>query len=312
MKLSIVATLYQSAPYITEFHQRASAAAKKLVGENYEIVLVNDGSPDNSLDLAVQLTESDNHVVVVDLSRNFGHHKAMMTGLANAEGKHVFLIDSDLEEEPEWLIGFSEQMANDKSDIVYGIQEQRKGGFFERWSGQWFYRCFNALTELNLPKNAVTARLMTRRYVNALLLHDEREVFMAGLCFITGYKQTYHIIRKYSSSVTTYTLRKKLSLLINSVTSFSNMPLKSIFYSGIVISLIAVACVTYLVINWAFLNKPLSGWTSVMASIWLLGGLVMSSVGVVGIYLSKIFSETKRRPYTIIRQIYGRQKQCSE
>src|SRR5512139_2401581 len=128
MKLSIVATLYQSAPYIAEFHQRSSAAAKKLAGEDYEIVLVNDGSPDNSLDLAVQLTESDSHVVVVDLSRNFGHHKAMMTGLAHARGEQVLLIDSDLEEEPEWLIAFAEQMQSEHCDVVYGAQEQRKGG----------------------------------------------------------------------------------------------------------------------------------------------------------------------------------------
>jgi len=100
MKLSIVATLYQSAPYISEFYARASVAAKELVGEEFEIVLVNDGSPDNSLDLAIKLTEQDSHVVVVDLSRNFGHHKAMMTGLAHAKGDLVFLIDSDLEEEP--------------------------------------------------------------------------------------------------------------------------------------------------------------------------------------------------------------------
>jgi putative glycosyltransferase len=92
MMLSIVATLYQSAPHITEFHQRASAAAKELVGEDYEIVLVNDGSPDNSLDIAVNLVEIDGHVVVIDLSRNFGHHKAMMTGLAHAKGERIFLI----------------------------------------------------------------------------------------------------------------------------------------------------------------------------------------------------------------------------
>ena len=157
MKLSIVATLYQSAAYVVSFHQRASAAARQLVGDDYEIILVNDGSPDNSLDVAVQLTQIDDHVVVVDLSRNFGHHKAMMTGLSHATGERVFLIDSDLEEEPEWLIIFSEVMLRDPCDVVYGIQEQRKGGFFERWTGQWFYRFFKAFTGLALPENIVTA-----------------------------------------------------------------------------------------------------------------------------------------------------------
>lgn len=306
MKLSIVATLYQSASYLAEFHRRASAAAQELAGDDYEIVLVNDGSPDNSLDTAVQLTEHDNHVVVVDLSRNFGHHKAMMTGLAHATGERVFLIDSDLEEEPEWLLTFAQQMAVDKSDVVYGVQESRKGNFLERTSGRWFYGLFRLLTGLNLPENIVTARLMTRRYVDALLSHQEREVFMAGLWYITGFIQKPITIKKHSTSETTYTLRRKMSLLVNSVTSFSNAPLIGIFYIGLSISLLSCFYISYLMVVKLVFATPLDGWTSVMASIWLLGGMIISFIGVVGIYLSKIFSETKQRPYTIVRQVHGK------
>lgn len=308
MKLSIVATLYQSAPYINEFYLRVSATAKELVGEDFEIILVNDGSPDSSLDLAIKLTEQDPHVIVVDLSRNFGHHKAMMTGLAHAKGELVFLIDSDLEEEPEWLLRFDEQMKHEQCDVVYGIQECRRGKWSQRWSGKWFYLLFNALSGLALPENIVTARLMTRRYVDALLTHKEREVLIAGLWHITGFDQRSRVIKKHSTSKTTYTLRRKVSLLVDSVTSFSNVPLVGIFYIGVLISLFAMLYIAYLVIFWLFLAKPLSGWTSVMASVWLLGGMVISFVGVVGIYLSKIFSETKQRPYTIVRKIYERQK----
>ena len=309
MKLSVVATLYQSAPYIREFHERASAAARQLVGDDYEIVLVNDGSPDNSLELAIGLTELDRHVVVVDLSRNFGHHKAMMTGLANAKGSQIFLIDSDLEEEPEYLISFADTMRNASCDVVYGVQEQRKGKWFERWSGQLFYRFFKGLTGLSLPENVVTARLMTRRYVDALLRHEEREVFMAGLWHITGFDQRSYVIRKHNTSETTYNFRRKMALLVNSVTSFSNAPLVSIFYIGISISLLASLYIAYLFVHWMFLATPMSGWTSVMASIWLIGGMIISFIGVVGIYLSKIFSETKQRPYTIVRQIYARKQE---
>ncbi|WP_427185190.1 glycosyltransferase family 2 protein [Bordetella bronchialis] len=306
MKLSVVATLYRSAPYIDEFYRRASAAARQLAGEDFELVLVNDGSPDDSLERAVRLTELDPKVVVVDLSRNFGHHKAMMTGLAHARGERVFLIDSDLEEEPEWLPGFDEQMRREGCDVVYGIQQRRKGNWFERWSGQWFYRLFKVLTGLALPENIVTMRLMTRRYVDALLGHREREVFLAGLWHITGFDQRPRVIEKHNTSATTYTFRRKMSLLVNSVTSFSNAPLVGIFYTGISISVIALGYILYLLINWLFLARPLSGWTSVMASIWLLGGMIISFIGVVGIYLSKIFSETKQRPYTIVRHIYAR------
>ena len=308
MKLSIVATLYQSAPYIIEFYERASTAARALFGDEYELVVVNDGSPDNRLSIAVSLIEKDPHVIVVDLSRNFGHHKAMMTGLAHAIGEKIFLIDVDLEEEPEYLIRFAHQMERESCDVVYGIQEKRKGGWFERWSGQWFYIFLRFFTGLAIPANLITARLMTRRYVEALLRHQEREIFLAGLWYITGFEQHAQTVKKHSSSTTTYTLRRKMSVLINSVTSFSNAPLIGIFYIGVLISFLAVLYIVYLVVNWRFLATPLSGWTSVMASIWLLGGMIISFVGVVGIYLSKIFLETKQRPYTIVRQVYAKRQ----
>lgn len=312
MKLSIVATLYQSAPYIAEFYARCTAVAREFADEDYEIILVNDGSPDSSLELAVELTETDFHVVVVDLSRNFGHHKAMMTGLAHAKGEKVFLIDSDLEEEPEWLIPFTEQLINKSADVVYGVQDKRKGGWFEHWSGKWFYFFFNILTGLNLPENIVTARLMSRRYVQALLCHREREVFMAGLCHTTGFDQYPHKVKKLNNSETTYNFRKKMSLLVNSVTGFSNAPLIYIFYMGTAISFLSLCYILYLVTQWWLVAKSISGWTSVIASVWLFGGLTISCIGVIGIYLSKIFTEIKQRPYTIIRHVYSKSTKQNE
>ncbi len=304
MKLSIVATLYKSAPHIREFYQRCCDAARQLVGEEFEIVLVNDGSPDNSLDLAVELHNCDEHVVIVDLSRNFGHHKAMMTGLAHACGERIFLIDSDLEEEPEWMISFSQQMLRECCDVVYGIQVERKGGVFERASGSIFYKLFRSLTGINQPNNIVTARLLTRRYVQALLSHQERETNIGGLWIITGFKQSTQIVRKHSTSPTTYTFSGKVNHLVNAVTSFSSLPLVYTFYSGLLISISAVFFIFYLFVQYLFISSPLSGYTSLIASIWLFSGLIIFFLGVQGIYISKIFSEAKQRPYTIIRQIY--------
>jgi putative glycosyltransferase len=309
MILSIVATLYQSAAYIAEFNQRASASARQLVGEDYEIILVNDGSPDNSLDIAVQLTEDDRHVVVVDLSRNFGHHKAMMAGLEHSSGERVFLIDSDLEEEPEWLISFSEQMAAEKSDVVYGVQKERKGGWFERWSGSVYYTIFNLLSNIEHPRNIVTARLMTRRYVNALLSHKELEMVISCLWIITGFKQCSQTVKKHMTSGTTYSFFKKIIHLVNAITSFSAAPLMMIFYCGILVLCVASLYATELIINRLFFSRPFDGWTSIMVSIWLLGGMVISFIGIIGIYLAKIFYETKQRPYVIVRGIYGKSKQ---
>ncbi len=308
MKLSIVTTLYLSSPYIDDFCRRTKDVARQFAGDDYEIIMVNDGSPDNSLEKAVHQSEQDFHLTVVDLSRNFGHHRAIMTGLGYASGEHVFLIDSDLEEDPEWLQQFSEQMDREKCDVVYGMQKKRKGGWFERFSGKVFYRTFNALSGLEMPKSWVTARLMTRRYIDALLQHQERELTIGGLYLLAGFEQRPCIIEKHDTSQTTYTLGKKIAVFVNEISSLSDKPLVTIFYSGITIFLSAAAYTFYLVAKWLFFSTPLSGWTSVMASIWLLGGLMISFIGIIGIYLSKVFLEAKQRPITIVRQVFGGKK----
>lgn len=307
MRLSVVATLFQSAAHIAEFHRRATAAAKQVAGNDYEILLVNDGSPDDSRDLALGIAMSDTHVVVVDLSRNFGHHKAMMTGLTQARGDLVFLIDSDLEEEPECLVSFAAQLDREKCDVVYGVQTRRRGRWFEQVSGFLFYRLFRALSGVPLPDNIAVARLMTRQYVNALVRYQEREVFMAGLWVLAGFEQRPQFITKHRTSKTTYTLNKRFGQLVDSVTSFSSAPLVGIFYTGLVVFAAAAAGSGYLAFRWIFQSRPPSGWTSVIASVWLLGGLIILFVGVVGIYVSKVFSEAKRRPYTVVRQVHGRE-----
>jgi putative glycosyltransferase len=305
MKLSIVATLYQSASYLNEFYARVSAAAREQVGEEFEIILVNDGSPDNSLDLAIKLTEQDSHVIVVDLSRNFGHHKAMLAGLSQACGECIFLIDSDLEEEPEWLAEFALTMAAESADVVYGVQEDRKGNWFERWSGELYYKIFNYLANIDHPRNIVTARLMSRRYVDALLQFREREMVISCLWVITGFKQCARTVKKHMHSATSYSLAKKIGHATNAITSFSEVPLRMIFYTGLIIFAGALIYTGYLVFHKLILSTPMDGWTSVMVSIWLLGGMNISFLGLIGIYLSKVFSETKQRPSIIVREIYG-------
>lgn len=302
MKLSIVTTLYNSRDYINEFYQRISSEAQKIT-EHYEIIFVDDGSPDDSLDASIQLSNQDERIKVIELSRNFGHHKAMMTGLSHAKGELVFLIDSDLEEEPE-LLGHFHNEINQDIDVLYGVQYKRKGGWFEQISGQFFYRTLNYLTDLNIAENIVTARLMTKDYVNALIMHDEREIFIAGLWQITGFKQKSITIKKQSTSETTYTLRHKLSILENSIVSFSNKPLKLIFHTGLIISMLSFLYINMIVFQKLFMSIEIEGWSSLIASIWFLGGLIILFIGMLGIYLSKIYTESKRRPYSIIRKIY--------
>ena len=303
MELSIVATLYRSAPSLPEFYRRVKATAEALAPD-HEIVLVNDGSPDDSLQIALDMQRCDPRVRVVDLSRNFGHHKAMMTGLAHSRGRRVFLIDSDLEEEPELLGAFHEEMERSGADVVYGVQSRRKGDLFERLSGYLFFKLFNLVSSQPIPDNLVTVRLMTRRYVDALAEHRERETVIAGLWALTGFQQVAVAVQKGTRRGTSYSLGGRLAVFVNSVTSFSDRPLVLIFYLGLAISLLAGLAAGYLVVRRLFFGVFLAGWPSLIVSVWLLGGLTLLCLGVIGIYLSKIFIETKQRPYVVIRRIY--------
>ncbi|MCI5160872.1 MAG: glycosyltransferase [Candidatus Electrothrix sp. AX5] len=308
MRLSIVSTLYNSSNSISEFYKRVSAVAHQFAGEEYEIILVNDGSPDDSFDKAIHFTKQDENLVLVDLSRNFGHHKAILTGLKYAKGDFVFLLDSDLEEEPEWLFAFYPLMKEKKCDVVFGVQKKRKGGWFECWSGWVFYRTFKLITGVKIPENWVTARLMTHRYVSALLQHQERELSIGGLYLLTGFDQYPKSIVKNSLSVSTYTLGKKIAVFVDAVTSLSSRPLIGVFYTGAFIFTFSLLYTFYILTNWMFLAVPPSGWTSLIVSVWLLSGLTISFLGIIGIYLSKIFLEAKHRPLSLVREIHKGQK----
>jgi putative glycosyltransferase len=306
MTLSIVTTLYKSAPYIAEFYDRVTRAAAAMT-DDYELVFVNDGSPDDAVEQAIALYRRDRHVRVLDLSRNFGHHKAMMTGIEHARGDLVFLLDIDLEEQPEWLGQFHRVMQQTGADAVYGVQARRKGGPFERLSGAIFYRGFNALLDHPIPENAVTARLMTRRYVNSLILHRDREMTMAPLWAMTGYAQTAVVVEKKSRRETSYSLGRRVAALVDNVTSFSNRPLVYIFYLGSFIMFVSAVAAAVLIWKTEHGEVGVPGWPTLIVSIWFLGGIMIFCLGVIGVYLSKVFSETKNRPYTIVRADYDHQ-----
>ena len=305
MFLSVVTTLYHSAPHLEEFHARVSRSAAALFPE-YEILFVNDGSPDTSLDVALGLFRRDPHVRIVDLSRNFGHHKAMMTGLEHARGDLIFLIDSDLEEAPELLEAFLGTMRETSADVVYGVQQTRKGGPVERFTGWLFFKLFNLLSDSPIPPNVLTVRLMTRRYVDALITHRERTTMIAGLFALTGFRQVPRIVVKGAKGRSSYGLARKVRLFVDSITSFSAQPMVFIFYLGVAIGASSALAAIYFVIRRLFFAEALPGWPSLIVSVWMLGGLMLISIGIVGIYISRIFIETKQRPYTIVSQIHER------
>lgn len=305
MKLSIVATLYHSELHLTDFYKRCSSIANKCVGNDYELILVNDGSPDSSLEIAIELHNQDDKVVVIDLSRNFGHHQAMMAGLSYAKGEQVFLIDSDLEEPPELLSTFMKEQQASSADVVFGVQKNRRDSGFSKLAGSIFYRAFRFLTDVQQPDHIITARLMSRRYLDALLLHKEYEINIGGLWVITGFSQQAIEVEKQQTSDTTYSFSNKLNHLINAITSFSSKPLVYTFYFGCIISFFSMLYVCWLVLSYFIFGSNVDGFTTIAVSLWMIGGIVISLMGVQGIYIAKIFSEVKQRPLTITKKIYS-------
>jgi putative glycosyltransferase len=304
MRLSIVTTLYKSAATVEEFYRRASEAAKQVT-DDYEIVMVDDGSPDNSLALACGLADADGRVRVVELSRNFGHHKALMTGLDHAKGELCFLIDSDLEEDPALLGGFLEKMQSTDCDVVYGFQERRKGEALESAGGRIAWYWINKLYSIDIPVNQCTVRLMRREYVDALLLHRESNTVIGGLWVITGFRQIGMPIAKGYRNASSYSLLLRFATLLNGITSFSSVPLHLMVGFGMIVSFISFAFGIFVILE-KFVRNTAVGWASLIVSIWFMGGIIVFCLGVIGIYVSRIFVETKNRPYVIVRRIHQR------
>ncbi len=304
-QLSIVSTMYRSSEFVREFYRRIANVAQTLTS-SFEIILVDDGSPDDSLAQAVALAESDPHVRIVELARNFGHHAAMLAGLRQARGELVFLIDIDLEEQPEWLADFWHDLHRNQADMVYGVQSVRSGSLFKRHTGALFYRLFNLASDVKIPVNGCTVRLMRRAYVEAITQFSETHVFLMGLFSWAGFSQRARLVTKSCrESQSTYTPLKLLALSINAVTSFSSYPLTIVFVAGLCITFLSLVFACKLIVQ--KLLEPdyiLSGFTSVMVSLWFLGGTIISVLGVIGMYIGRLFSEAKSRPQYFVRRIY--------
>lgn len=315
MNISVVTSLYQSSPYIRQFYDKLTKSILSTLSD-YEIIFVNDGSPDDSLALVLQLQQEDSRVKVVDLSRNFGHHQAMMAGIAQAKGDCVCLIDCDLEESPESLAVLYEEYCRggEELDMVYGVQRSRKGGWFEQISGRVFFSLLNHKAPVRITENLLTIRVMSRRYVNALLQYCESELYLGGVFSLVGFKQKAIAVEKSYRGVTSYSLSKRVELMVNAMTSFSSLPLRWIFYSGFSIASASFVGGIYLVLRKFMYDDMIdAGWTSLIVSIWFIGGLLLLAVGAIGIYIAKIFNEVKHRPNYLVRKVYDEQSsQCQK
>lgn len=307
MTLSVVSTLYKSQRFLDRFLTEITGAITVLGIAEFELVFVNDGSPDDSLPFLLEKKKTIPQITVIDLSRNFGHHYAMQAGLEYAKGDYVFLIDNDLETPPGFLIECFEKMRSDDNlDVVYGFQQERKGKFTESVGGKIFWWAINKFSDVKIPKNIITERLMKRDYLDSLLSLGDANLFLGGMMYWTGYNQAGIPVEKgVREGQSTYSTRKRMELMIQAVTSFSGKPLEYLFYMGLLITCGSLLSIVYLILKKLVYGDVVQlGWTSLIAINILILGVISTFLGLIGIYLFKIFRQVQNRPNSIIKKIY--------
>ncbi len=307
MILSVVTTLYKSKPFLDEFLSEIENAIRELDIHDYELIFVNDGSPDDSLKYLLRIRNSNSKIKLINLSKNFGHHYALQAGLNYAKGDYIFLIDNDLETPPNVLVSFFKEMNQDNTlDVVYGYQEKRKGNIIEKYLGSIFWVLINKLSDTKIPHNILTERLMTKEYVEALLSLNDANLFLGGMMYWVGFNQKGIAIKKGErQGASTYSVRRRTDLMLQAITSFSGKPLVYLFYFGLIISFFSMLFMFYLLVQKiVYMDEVQLGWTSLVAISVLVLGIISTFLGVIGIYIYKIFKQVQGRPNAIIKKIY--------
>ncbi|ESU19803.1 Glycosyl transferase, group 2 family protein [Flavobacterium enshiense DK69] len=307
MKISVVSTLYKSKVFLEQFLIEIGKALSAIECNDFELLFVNDGSPDDSVEYLLGRKKDIPQIKIIDLSRNFGHHYAIQAGLQYANGDYIFLIDNDLETSPEILVEFYNEIKGNQSlDVVYGFQESRKGDFLERNSGSLFWILINKLSDTKIPHNILTERLMTHQYVKELLRLQDANLFIGGMMYWVGFNQKGIPVKKGArDGASTYTFKRRAKLMLQAITSFSGKPLEWLFYFGLSISFFSFLFIIYLVIQKLIYQDQVQlGWTSIIAINVLILGVISTFLGIIGIYIYKIFKQVQGRPNAIVKRIY--------
>lgn len=307
--LSIVIPCWNETAVLAETHRRVSAICRQCCSEDYEIVLVDDGSGDDTWRIIEALAESDSAVRGIRLSRNHGHQLALTAGLDQSKGDRVLVLDADLQDPPELLPEMLRLMRETGADVVYGQRRRRRGEtWFKRLTAWGFYRLLARSTEVPIPMDTGDFRLMSRRVVELLKRMPEKQRFVRGMVSWLGFKQVPIAYDRDSrfAGTTKYPLRRMLGLALDALTGFSIEPLRIAVTIGIALGLLGLGGLLYALGSWWW-GATVSGWTSLIAAVFLLGGIQLLVLGTIGEYLGRLYLESKGRPlYVIDRMVRHR------
>jgi dolichol-phosphate mannosyltransferase len=303
-RLSVVAPCFNEAEGLGEFYRRVSTSCIDVVGDDFEIVLVNDGSRDATWPLMVELADRDPHVVALNLSRNHGHQLALTAGLAHCRGDRILILDADLQDPPE-LLGEMMSRMDRGACIVFGQRRQRNGETrFKTWTAAVFYRVLRSLVDIDIPVDAGDFRLMNRRALDILNAMPEHHRFIRGMVSWIGLKQEAMIYDRdvRYAGVTKYPLSKMIRFAVDAVTGFSVSPLRLASFTGIVMAALGSLLLLYVLGSW-LRGHVVEGWTSLAVISLIVGSVQLLVLGIMGEYLGRLYIEAKRRPLFIIDEI---------
>lgn len=301
-EISIVAPVYNEEAGLAEFHKRLSDAIQKG-GWKAEVVYVNDGSADGSLDVMRRLRSEDPRVKIVDFSRNFGHQIAVKAGLDHASGDAVVVIDTDLQDPPEAIADLVAKW-KEGYDVVYAVRAAREGeSALKKWTASLYYRLIRSIGDVELPLDAGDFRLVSRRVADALKPIREKRPYIRGLVSWVGFRQTgiqIHRQARYAGE-TKYSWPKMLALAWNGITHFSFLPLQISTWLGFAASGLCLLWIAQALWVSLFLRIAVPGWTSLMVAVLFLGGVQLITLGILGSYIARAYDESRPRPLYIVR-----------
>ncbi len=305
-QLSLIVPVYNESSNLDLFYERVLKVLKPL-NLSYEILFIDDGSKDDSLEKLLEIRGRDSNVKVVQFSRNFGKEIAVSAGLDLAEGKAAIPIDADLQDPPELIPSLLDKW-KEGYDVVYAKRTKRMGeSWLKRWTASLFYRLIAKMTNIDIPEDAGDYRLLSRAAVEQLKRLRERHRFMKGLFTWVGFKQTAVFFERdprYSGK-TKWNYWKLWNFAIEGITSFSYIPLQAASYLGLLVSVFAFFYGVFIIVFKLLHGIAVPGYASLMAAVLFLGGIQLLTLGILGEYIGRIYDEVKQRPLYVIHKTYG-------
>lgn len=304
-RLSVVVPCHNEEEGLEEFHRRASAAVEKVVGGDYELILLNDGSSDRSWAIMSNLVARDPRLVAANLSRRYGHQIALTAGLQLCRGNRILTIDADLQDPPELLAEMWALMDRERADVVYGQRRERHGETaLKRGTAKLFYRLLRWIGYADIPVDSGDFRMMTRRVLDLLNRMPEQHRFIRGMVSWIGLKQValpYDRDPRFAGT-SHYSLARMMGLALDALTSFSIVPLRIASYLGLLLGVLSLLMLGHTLGSWA-LGRVVDGWTSLSTAVLVLGSMQLILIGLLGEYVGRLYVEAKGRPLFIIDQI---------